>query len=80
MAAVLFNPVNGLLAHLLDALMEASVLLVGSVHRGVDLGTGDLGPAHAAAALLRILHALDGDELVQTRLSSILRDTARTGT
>ena len=54
MTAVLLDPVDGLLAHGLDLFVEGGVGLVGGVHRGIDLGAGDLGPAHAAATLPRV--------------------------
>ena len=46
--------------------MEARVGLVGRIHRVVDLGAGELGPAHTTTARLGVGHALHGEQLVQT--------------
>ena len=68
MAAVFLDPMDGLLAHGLDGLVKASILLIGGVHGSVNLGTRDLRPCHAAAAGLGIGHAVDSDELIQAAL------------
>ena len=67
-AAVLLDPVNRLLAHGLDVLVECGIRLVGGVHRGIDLGSRELGAAHAPAPRLGIRHALDGEDLVEAAL------------
>ena len=68
MAAVPLDPMDGLLAHGLNSLVEASVLFVGGVHSGVDLGARDLGARHATATGFGIGHAVDSDKLVQAAL------------
>ena len=37
-------------------------------HDKIDLGAGELGPAHTAAAGLGVGHALHGEQLVQAAL------------
>ena len=67
-AAVILDPLKGLLAHGLDVLVEARIGLKGSVDSGIDLGARDLGTAHATATGLSIGHAVDGEHLVQAAL------------
>ena len=67
-AAVVLDPLKGLLAHGLDILVEASIGLKGGVDGGIDLGARDLGSAHATATGLGVGHAVDGEHLVQAAL------------
>lgn len=67
-AAVVLDPLKGLLAHGLDILVEARVGLKGSVDGGIDLGARDLGSTHATATGLGVGHAIDGEHLVQATL------------
>ncbi len=67
-AAVILDPLKGLLAHGLDVLVEARIGLKSSVDGGIDLGARDLGTAHATATGLSIGHAVDGEHLVQAAL------------
>ena len=67
-AAVVLDPLKGLLAHGLDILVETRIGLKGSVDGGIDLGARDLGTAHATATGLRIGHTVNGEHLVQTAL------------
>ena len=66
--AIVLDPAHGLLAHGLDILMEARVGLVSGVHGLINLGAGELGPAHTAATRLGVGHALHGEQLVQAAL------------
>ena len=63
-AAVVLDPLKGLLAHGLDILVEARIGLKSSVDGGIDLGARDLGTAHTTATGLRIGHTVDGEHLV----------------
>ena len=67
-AAVVLDPLKGLLAHGLDILVEARIGLKSSVDGGINLGARDLGSTHATAPSLGIGHAVDGEHLVQTAL------------
>ena len=67
-AAVVLDPLKGLLAHGLDVLVETRIGLKGSVDGSVDLGARDLGSTHATATGLRIGHAVDGEHLIQAAL------------
>ena len=67
-AAVVLDPLKGLLAHSLDILVEARVGLIGGIDGGIDLGARDLATAHATATGLSIGHAVDGEHLVQAAL------------
>ena len=63
-AAVVLDPLKGLLAHGLDVLVKTRVGLVGGVDGGIDLRARDLGTAHATATGLSIGHTVDGEHLV----------------
>lgn len=67
-AAVVLDPLESLLAHGLDVLVETRIGLKSSVDGGIDLGARDLGTAHATATGLSIGHTVDGEYLVQTAL------------
>ena len=67
-AAVVLDPLKGLLAHGLDVLVETRIGLKGSVDGGIDLGARYLGAAHTTATGLGIDHAVDGEHLVQAAL------------
>ena len=67
-AAVVLDPLKGLLAHGLDVLVETRIGLKGSVDGGIDLGARDFRTAHATATGLSIGHTVDGEHLVQTAL------------
>ena len=67
-AAVVLDPLEGLLAHGLNVLVEARIGLKSSVDGGIDLGARDLGSTHATATGLRIGHTVDGEHLVQAAL------------
>ena len=68
MAAVVLDPLKGLLAHGLDVLVETRIGLKGSVDGGIDLGARNLGTTHATATGLCIGHAVDSEHLVQAAL------------
>ena len=63
-AAVVLDPLESLLAHGLDVLVETRIGLKSSVDGGIDLGARDLGTAHATATGLSIGHTVDGEHLV----------------
>ena len=66
--AVVLDPLESLLAHGLDVLVETRIGLKGSVDGGIDLGARDFGTAHAAATSLGVGHAVDSEHLVQAAL------------
>ena len=67
-AAVVLDPLKGLLAHGLDILVEARIGLKSGVDSGIDLGARDFRTAHATATGFSVGHAVDGEHLVQTAL------------
>ena len=67
-AAVVLDPLKGLLTHGLDVLVETRIGLEGGVDGSIDLGARDLGTAHAAATSLSIGHTVDGEHLIQAAL------------
>ena len=69
---VLLDPPQGLVALAVHGVVEVHVCLPSGVDGLVDLGAGDVGATHAAAALGGVLLALLGDELVQATLELAL--------